>query len=207
MTQEIDKIPVKDLQSRYGIGRTALYERMKHANIKTDKEGTRSFISGEQLEELDRLNTHLERGGTFEDFEPLLTEGFTEDSQEGISLDSSPNSSPNSSPDVHRTGPWTAERESLEVLIDAIASGIERANINRMQPLSPIEYMQQLKLAAEERWLLTTSEVRELIKVKPHTRKGEDTYRRGSWLFVKSGKIGRETAWRVEQEQRTGNDN
>ncbi|NEO59278.1 MAG: hypothetical protein F6J98_02260 [Moorea sp. SIO4G2] len=205
MTQEIDKIPVKDLQTRYKIGRTALYERIKHANIETNKEGTRSFISGRQLEELDRLNTHLERGGTFEDFEPLLTEEFTEDSQKTISLDSSPNSSPNSSPTVHRTSPWKAEREALEVLIDAIASGIERANINRMKPLSPIEYMQQLKIAAQEQWLLTTSEVRELIKVKPHTRKGEDTYRRGSWLFVKSGKIGRETAWRVEQE--TGNDN
>ncbi|NEP31750.1 hypothetical protein [Moorena sp. SIO3B2] len=208
MTQEIDKFPIKDLQTRYNIGRSALYERFKHANIKPNKEGTRSFISGEQLEELDRLNTHLERGGTFEDFEPLLTEGFTEDSQEGISLDSSPDSSP----DVHRTRFWNAEREALEVFINTIASGIERANINRMQPLSPIEYMQQLKMAAEERWLLTTSEVRELIKVKPHTRKGEDTYRRGSWVFVKSGKIGRETAWRVEQEtgdreQGTGNDN
>ncbi|NEN94518.1 MAG: hypothetical protein F6K50_02935 [Moorea sp. SIO3I7] len=200
MTQEIDKIPVKDLQTRYNIGRTALYERIKHANIKPSKEGTRSFISGEQLKELDRLNDYLMTGRTFEDFEPLLTEEFTEDSQETISLDSSPNSSPNSSPDVHRTGSWEAEREALEVLIDAIASGIERANINKMQPLSPIEYMHQLKIAAQEQWLLTTSEVRELIKVKPHTRKGEDTYRRGSWLFVKSGKIGRETAWRVEQE-------
>ncbi|NEQ86493.1 MAG: hypothetical protein F6K26_42450 [Moorea sp. SIO2I5] len=72
--------------------------------------------------------------------------------------------------------------------------------------MNPIEYMHQLKIAAQEQWLLTTSEVRELIKVKPHTRKGEDTYKRGSWLFVKSGKIGRETAWRVEQEQGTGDD-
>ncbi|NEO65154.1 MAG: hypothetical protein F6J98_34075, partial [Moorea sp. SIO4G2] len=133
MTQEIDKIPVKDLQTRYNIGRTALYERIKHANIKPSKEGTRSFISGEQLKELDRLNDYLMTGRTFEDFEPLLTEEFTEDSQETISLDSSPNSSPNSSPDVRRTGSWKAEREALEVLIDAIASGIERANINRMK--------------------------------------------------------------------------
>ncbi|NEN95024.1 MAG: hypothetical protein F6K50_05625 [Moorea sp. SIO3I7] len=63
MNQEIDKIPVKDLQSRYNIGRSALYERFKHANIKPNKEGTRSFVSGEQLEELDCLHNHLERGG------------------------------------------------------------------------------------------------------------------------------------------------
>ncbi|NET69174.1 MAG: hypothetical protein F6K63_34155 [Moorea sp. SIO1G6] len=67
MTQEIDKFPIKDLQTRYNIGRSALYERFKHANIKPNKDGTRSFISGEQLEELDRLNTHLERGGTLTD--------------------------------------------------------------------------------------------------------------------------------------------
>ncbi|NEP69029.1 hypothetical protein [Moorena sp. SIO3A5] len=201
MNQEIDKFPLKDLQSRYNIGRTALYERLKHANIKANKEGTRSFVSGEQLEELDRLHNHLEGGGTFEDFESLPTGEFIGNSQEAISL----NSSPDSSVDVHRTSSWEAEREALEVLIDAIASGIERANINRIQPVNPIGYMEQLKMAAEEGWLLTTSEVKELIKVKPHTRKGEDTYRRGSWVFVKSGKIGRETAWRVEQA--TGNDN
>ncbi|NEN95023.1 MAG: hypothetical protein F6K50_05620 [Moorea sp. SIO3I7] len=61
--------------------------------------------------------------------------------------------------------------------------------------------MEQLKMAAEEGWLLTTSEVKELIKVKPHIRKGEDAYRRGSWVFIKSGKIGRETAWRVIKEE------
>ncbi|NEO93285.1 MAG: hypothetical protein F6K56_24915 [Moorea sp. SIO3G5] len=48
MNQEIDKFPLKDLQSRYSIGRSALYERFKHANIKPNKEGTRSFVSGKQ---------------------------------------------------------------------------------------------------------------------------------------------------------------
>ncbi|NEO50899.1 MAG: hypothetical protein F6K55_45215 [Moorea sp. SIO4A3] len=197
MNQEIDKIPVKDLQTRYNIGRSALYERFKHANIKPNKEGTRSFVSGEQLEELDCLHNHLERGGTFEDFEAFLTLEYTENIQEAISL----NSSPDSPVDVHRTSSWEAEREALEVLIDAIASGIERVGINRLQPVNPIGYMQQLKMAAEEGWLLTTSEVKELIKVKPHIRKGEDAYRRGSWVFIKSGKIGRETAWRVIKEE------
>lgn len=41
MTQQIDRFPVKDLITRYNIGRTALYERFKHANIKPEKEGTR----------------------------------------------------------------------------------------------------------------------------------------------------------------------
>ncbi|NEO92354.1 MAG: hypothetical protein F6K56_19810 [Moorea sp. SIO3G5] len=106
MTQEIDKFPIKDLQTRYNIGRTALYERFKHANIKPNKEETPSFVSGEKLEELDRLNDYLMTGGTFEDFEALSTEEFTENNQEAIS--------PNSSPDIHRTSSWRAEREALE---------------------------------------------------------------------------------------------
>ena len=107
MTQEIDKIPVKDLQTKYNIGRSALYERVKHANGKPNKEGTRSFVSGEQLSELDRLHNHLERGGTFEDFEAFLTQEYTENIEEAISL----NSSPDSPVDVHRTSSWEVERE------------------------------------------------------------------------------------------------
>ncbi|NEO22240.1 hypothetical protein [Moorena sp. SIO4A5] len=201
MNQEIDKIPVKDLQSRYNIGRSALYERFKHANIKPNKEGTRSFVSGEQLEELDRLHNHLERDGTFEDFETLLTQEFTENSQEAISL----NSSPDSPVDVHRTSSWEVEREPLEVLIDAMKQSFRYAITygaslpNAGKPVTVIDRHQQLKVAAEEGWLLTTLEVKELIGVKPQAGKGENKYTRGSWTFIKSGKIGRGTAWRVER--------
>ncbi|NEQ03818.1 MAG: hypothetical protein F6K59_34805 [Moorea sp. SIO3F7] len=199
MTQEIDKIPVKDLQTKYNIGRSALYERFKHANVKPNKEGTRSFVSGEQLSELDRLHNHLEGGGTFEDFESLSTTG---NSQEAISLNSSPNSSLN----VHRTNSWEAEREPLlEVLIDAMKQSFHYAITygvslpNAGKPVTAIDRHQQLKVAAEEGWLLTTLEVKELIGVKPQAGKGENKYTRGSWTFIKSGKIGRGTAWRVER--------
>ena len=199
MNQEIDKFPLKDLQSRYDIGRTALYERLKHINIKANKEGRSSFVSGEQLEELDRLHNHLEGGGTFEDFESLSTTG---NSQEAISLNSSPNSSLN----VHRTNSWEAEREPLlEVLIDAMKQSFHYAITygvslpNAGKPVTAIDRHQQLKVAAEEGWLLTTLEVKELIGVKPQAGKGENKYTRGSWTFIKSGKIGRGTAWRVER--------
>ncbi len=173
--------------TRYNIGRTALYDRFKHANIKPEKEGTRSFVSGEQLKELDRLNDHLAAGRSFEDFKPLFTE-------QDLDLTISPNSSPN----VHQ-----GTTQQWETLVKAISKGMEKVTINIVQPKSPLWYLEQLKLAAEEEWLLTTSEVRELIGVKPYTLKGQDTYKRGCWLFVKKGKIGGQTAWLVTKENQT----
>ena len=135
MTQQIDRFPVKDLMTRYNIGRTALYERFKQANIKPEKEGTRSFISGEQLEELDRLNDHLAAGRSFEDFQPLFTEQGEQDEDLTIS--------PNSSPNIHQPttqAQWVA-------LVKAISEGMEKVTINIVQPKSPLWYMEQLKLA------------------------------------------------------------
>ena len=59
----------------------------------------------------------------------------------------------------------------------------------------PLRKHQQLKEAAAEGWILTTSEIEEIIGVKPH---GE-SYSRGNWQFNRSGKIGRESAWVVER--------
>jgi len=62
------KFPVKDLQNRYNLGRTALYTRFAAALITPEKDGIRSYISGEELEELDRLDNHIKTGGKLEDF-------------------------------------------------------------------------------------------------------------------------------------------
>ncbi len=75
---ELDRFPVKDLQNRYNLGRTALYERFKFTHITPTKDGTRSYVSGEQLEELDRLDLHIKAGGKLEDFHPKVQSTTTE---------------------------------------------------------------------------------------------------------------------------------
>jgi hypothetical protein len=59
----------------------------------------------------------------------------------------------------------------------------------------PLRKHQQLKEAAAEGWILTTSEIEEIIGVKPHG----DVFVRGNWQFKRAGKIGRESAWVVER--------
>jgi hypothetical protein len=59
--------------------------------------------------------------------------------------------------------------------------------------------MGKLEMAIANNWELTTSEVQQLIGVKPYYKKGENTYKRGSFIFVKTGRIGNQSSWRVKK--------
>ena len=63
----------------------------------------------------------------------------------------------------------------------------------------PLWYMETLERAREGGWLLATEEVEQLIGVKPSSSGKEDPFCREGWRFVKTGKIGAQTAWRVEK--------
>ncbi|KAB8314336.1 helix-turn-helix domain-containing protein [Tolypothrix campylonemoides VB511288] len=65
------------------------------------------------------------------------------------------------------------------------------------QELKPLVAYEELEKAAEKQWILPTSVVKELIKVKPHG----SVYTRGAFRFVKTGKIGAEAGWKVEKVQ------
>ena len=64
-------------------------------------------------------------------------------------------------------------------------------------PPNPLWYMEVLERAASAQWLLTTDEIEQLIGVKPKCHSPEHTYERGTWTFVKVGKLGAQTAWKV----------
>jgi hypothetical protein len=57
----------------------------------------------------------------------------------------------------------------------------------------PLQHYVVLERAIASGWLLPTSEVRSLIGVKP----SGDRFQRGSFIFIRSGKIGAQSAWRV----------
>lgn len=65
------------------------------------------------------------------------------------------------------------------------------------QTTNPLWYMDALERAATANWLLTTEEIEQLIGVKPKCHGKQTTYQRGTWTFVKAGKLGAQTAWRV----------
>ncbi|MEN9567487.1 MAG: hypothetical protein RLZZ69_2683 [Cyanobacteriota bacterium] len=68
-----------------------------------------------------------------------------------------------------------------------------------MTPPDPLWYLGKLEIARASGWELTTSQVKELIGVKPSCKQGKKTFKRGSFIFVKTGKIGNQTSWKVQK--------
>ena len=129
----------------------------------------RGKLSSEQLDKLDKLDKHLKTGGTLSDFESSRTEVIEARLIEPAA-----------------TTAINQERENFLELIEAIARHIAATR-------DPLQHYVALERAIASGWLLSTAEVRSLIGVKP----SGDQFQRGSFIFVRSGKMGTQAAWRV----------
>jgi hypothetical protein len=129
----------------------------------------RGKVSREQRDELDKLNEHLKKGGNLSNFSEgeVATPAQILQNQSNTSLTIG----------------------ELMRLVEAVVS-----IANHPEPLQALEGLEK---AAEKGWLLTTEQVRQLIGVKPKVRGSDRTFTHGSFSFVKSGKIGQSSAWRV----------
>ncbi|MFB2976915.1 hypothetical protein [Microseira sp. BLCC-F43] len=151
---------ISGLRERYGLSsRQSVYDRLKALNIKPVGWGR---ISAEQLNQMDKLDEHLKKGGTLSNF-----------------------------------GIETSKNQSDTSLIVAELTKLVEAIAPTPNPPEPLQALEELEKAAEKGWLLTTEQVKQLIGVKPTVRGSDRTFTRGSFAFVKSGKIGSQTAWKV----------
>jgi hypothetical protein len=66
-------------------------------------------------------------------------------------------------------------------------------------PTNPLWYMAILEQAQAGNWLLTSTEVHQLIGVKPSCTHESESFQRGCWRFVKAGKLGTQMSWRVHK--------
>jgi len=185
MKIEIDNYPVSDLPSRFNLGKQATYNRMDSLKIKATKTGNRSYITADQLDLLDKLHDHLVNGGLFADFPFCPVETVDKSSGQDSNLTTVKSDSNNQSLDA------LDKSTGLVDLIEAISKVIEKATPQQ----SPVWYMSELERVQAHGWMLTTSEIYQLIGVKPKLAKGSNSYRRGCFVFSKAGKIGNQTAW------------
>ncbi len=117
-----------------------------------------------------------------------------------------PASQPQEEPKSSATQPpIQREREQqlvpqLKAIADSLVT-LETILAARLQPANPLWYMDVLAKAEAANWILTTDEVEQLIGIKPHCHHDETTYHRGSWVFIKAGKIGSQLGWRVKKNQ------
>ena len=89
--------------------------------------------------------------------------------------------------------------QQLQAIADVLIK-LEATLASRLQPVNPLWYMDILEKAEARNWLLTTEEIEHLIGVKPHCHHHETSFHRGSWTFIKTGKIGTQTAWQVKKQ-------
>lgn len=184
--EETSLYPVANLKERYGIGKQAEINRRKHLGLKATKvEGT-YYVTQSQLDLLDSLDRWLtQEGGKMKDFDPSLA---VESSDKLTRLDSE-----DSLPVEYQEATLIDRKEEeskseWSPLIEILAEKLSPAG-------SPLENWRELEEASEKGWLLTSKQVHQLAGAKPHGSK----WQRGSFVFTKAGKIGREVAWLVEK--------
>ncbi len=184
---------VTELLNRYKLKtRQAFYDRVKSLGIVLPKDARgHSYATPEQIKLLDQLHDYLRTPGT-------TLSGFVPVSEIGVvqvvdtPLDTSNGASITPSSEKNLEYPDKVNSlELLEQLVGAIAANI--------QVQSPLWHQEELEKAAVGGWLLSTAEVKQLIGVKPYSKKDSNIYERGSWQFIKVGKIGGATAWKVQK--------
>lgn len=173
---------IKECCDRYQIASTkTLYTRInglkdKGIDAKLIVYKGKSFIPEELQKELDSLDSHINRGGKIAEYQPLLSVSVLPPQQHTTTqqLDS-----------LSKTNYFLLTPELIEQLAIAVA--------NNLKPADPFWHIDRLKMLARFEIEITSAELKSLIKVQPQG----DRFNRGSFEFIKVGKIGRQSAWRV----------
>jgi hypothetical protein len=188
---EIDRVPVSQLPSRYSIARSALYTRLKDLKIEPEKQGKKAFVNAEQLQQLDALHEHIQKGGITGEFlkQQLERSGH-------LASEDSPGQSRGfvqDNPGQMVTSPTAA----LVTVVEAI--------VKRLMPNpSRLSYLRELEEAYSNGWLLSTSELAELLGLTAGTITdyGEE-FSDAGFIFTRAGKRkGGEIAWRINKPKR-----
>ncbi|MEN9517808.1 MAG: hypothetical protein RLZZ381_396 [Cyanobacteriota bacterium] len=184
------KLGVQELCDRYDIkSRKSLYSRLDGLGITLAKDGNKSYGTDEQVKLLDQQDEHIKNGGTIKNFVPTTHAEVTVH-----------NTSPNPGiSSIVETTQHTPQLNTQSVLLGDIAKAVSSAIALKMTPPDPLWYLGKLEIARASGWELTTSQVKELIGVKPSCKQGKKTFKRGSFIFVKTGKIGNQTSWKVQK--------
>ena len=188
MNTEIDQFPVSELRDRFSIGRTALYERMNTLSIKPVKQGTKSYVSGEQLRRMDELDFHLKSGGGLADFARPVQQTSGEQTEQ-LSLPVSQSVSPTQSPAM------------VSVIEGIVQSVFTRLAPQPAQVGMRLAHLRELEEAYEKKWILSTSELADLLGLSATTVRGYgDQFEEAGFVFTRSGTRSRgEVAWKVEK--------
>ncbi len=190
---EVDLIPLSQLPSRYGIARSNVYNRLKDLKIEPIKQGRKAFVSGSQLKLLDQLHTHLSQGGVTNDF---LKQ---QNNQSHQLVKGSISELEVNSPKI-----VSSQSEPAIILQPTVLINVVEAVVKRFMPTSGsrLTYLRELEEAYQNGWLLSTSEVANLLGLtqKTITKYGKE-FSDAGFVFTRAGMRKRgEIAWAIDKQ-------
>lgn len=171
---EIDRFPVSQLQARYGdLARSAVYKRLDDLGIKPQRVGKRSYISQQQLALLDEVHAFINQGNSMAEFLEMRGLGKKPSSPNGQEL--------------------AASNRDIMGLFAAVAAQIS--------PSNPLDYLEQLEQACQQRWVLSSSEVAALLKISPQQLEDyPQGFTEAGFIFKPAGRrFNGEPGWRLEK--------
>lgn len=197
---QLDSFPVSELQHRYKIVRSAVYTRLEALNIKPEKQRGRAYVNGDQLKLLDALHDHLDKGGTTSEFVASLADSGQQHLSSG-QIEKSRGQQHLSSGQIGQ--PTVTEQHlALAGLIEAIASRLMPMIASQLKPApDPLAGLRGLEEAYRNTWLLSTSELAQLLKLSPKTvRSYGEQFSDAGFIFTRAGTRKRgEVAWKISK--------
>ena len=156
-------------------------------------ENDRAFATPEQLVHLDQLHEHIKAGNKISSFVKPSQIDVVSVNTEQFSVHSTEQKKAKKG---LMTEQPTVQDANAEVLLESLV-GVIINNLN--PPKNSLQKHRDLKKCEQEKWLLTTKEVEEIVGRKPRKLKGESYCIIGGWKFVAKGRSGNQILWQVEQ--------
>jgi hypothetical protein len=180
--EEIDRLPVNQLSQRYNLVRSAVYTRLDALGIKPERVGNRAYVNGRQLRLLDELHQFIQAGGTTAEFVEM--KGIQKE-EVGSGMSS---------------GLSTVQPDLIR-LVTVIASEIAAKLQPPLPEPDPLAYFETLEQAARNGWLLSTTEIADLLDLPPATiHSYGDRFTEAGFVFTRAGfRAGGDLAWRVSK--------
>lgn len=193
MDPTLDRFFVSNLPERYSITKTALFERMDILVIKPQRWGGNAYVSSCQLSILDDLDIYIKNGGAFSDFNKHGQRISDEQSKQlAVYSVSSP------VPSV-LSGLPTLIKKVFEFLVDCLV--LLFASLQASKAGMCLAHLRELEEAYEKCWLLSTSEISDLLSLSASTVRGYgNSFEEAGFIFTRAGNRSRgEIAWKISK--------
>jgi hypothetical protein len=223
MTGELDSFSIKNLEVRYGVARSNIYNRINGLkdlgyNLESESREGKSIYNADQVVLMDALDRHIKNGGNIKNFPPpdptkkeyigqdnsqlsyrtQDTEQLNQTGQDNSQLSYETQDTPGQSNRSLLTGFLTVD--FAEVFAKALATVFPPPLPPAQRGLELAPY-RELNEAAVEGYLLSTTNVANLLGIKPSTvTEYGDEFSDAGFVFSRVGRRkGGQIAWRVKK--------